>query len=136
MALHTEISVNAQVFHDSTKNSPSFGLKFSDKVLDTLVLESSTRKALAASADNQEVDLQGIGDGKLIALHSTSSFWVKFNGTGNAAITLAPQTNSSTSAVTPAFLIMLADGITSVHLGNPSSSAAIEVDVGIAGTAS
>ena len=132
MSLYSELTLNIAVYSDTAKQNCRHGAFFEDKVLDnTLTVSSGARVALAASASDQEVDLQSVANGQLIVLKSDSEFSVKFNGTGNAAITLKPQT-SSESVDTPAFLAMLADGVTSIHLTNPAASA-IEVDVGVAG---
>jgi len=134
MALHTELDVTIGVYADSTKGTQKFGLSLDSKILNNLVLEASARMKLVASASDEVVSLQSVTNGQLILLKCESEFTVKINGAGNPAITLKPLTNSETSVKTPAFLAMLADGITSLHLGNPSSSEPIEVDVGIAGS--
>lgn len=134
MALHTELTLDIAAYSSSVKDNCSFSHKFESKVLDVFVLESSGRVSLAASASDQEFNMQGVTDGQLVILKSDSEFTVKFNGVGNPAFTIKPQTNTSTAVETPAFLSMLASGITSIHLGNPSGSEAIEVDVAVAGT--
>ena len=135
MSLHTELTVDISVYGETTKATCKFNQDFSDFILDTLVKESSARIALAAQASDIAFGMNGITNGQLILLKSDDEFTVKINGTGETALTLKPQTNSSTSIVTPAFLAMLADGITSLHFANPSTTAAIEIDVGIAGDA-
>jgi len=132
MALYSELTLDIAVYAGTSKASCRFSTKFEDKTLDTtLVLSSGARVSLAASAADQAVDFQSVANGQLVVLKSDSEFSVKLNGSADA-ITLKPQTNGS-QVETPAFLAMLADGITAMTLSNPSATDAIEVDIGIAG---
>lgn len=135
MSLYVEVGTDIQVYEDSTKDNCKFGLKIVDKVLSTpLVYEASSRVKLAAGASNIAVNFQSVADAKLIVMKSASAFTVKFNANTNPALTLTPQIETSTSVTTPAFLAMLGSGVTSLFLTNPSATAVIEVDIGIAGT--
>jgi hypothetical protein len=132
MSLLTQLSLNIAVYGDTAKENNRFSAKISDRTLDQFSLESSHRVNLAIAASDVAVGFQSVANGQLIVLKSDKAFTVKINGTSNPAITLKPRTNGVDNVVTPAFLIMLSDAITSLHLGNPGAEA-IQVDTGIAG---
>jgi len=133
MSLYTEITILAQIYGDSAKENRLDELNIPKHVVDTLELESGGRLSLAASASDIEFEFQSVTNGQLLVLKSASEFTVKINGIGNPALTLMPQTNTEDNTVTPAFLVLLGSGITSLHFGNPSISDAITIDVAIAG---
>ena len=134
MALHTEIDFDIGVYSTSAKENCHFQHQVNQKILDNFDRESSTRLKLGASASDQAVDLQSLTDGQLVVIvcSATDGVQVKFNGTGNPAFLVKPKTNTGSSVVTPGFLAMLVEGITSIHLSNPASSE-IDVDIAVAG---
>lgn len=133
MALHIELSLDVQAYGDTVKSNRSFGFNFDDKVINDLEQESSARIKLAASASDVAVNFQGVTSGKLVVLKSEKAFGIKINGVANPVIELAPKTNTQNSTVTPAFLAMLADAVTELHLSNPDTSEETEIDVAVAG---
>lgn len=130
MALLTEITVLAQVYGDTAKANRLSELNIPKHVLDSFTLVASGRIAVATGASDVPACMQSVTDGKLVMLKSEGEFTVKFNGTGNPEITLTPQTNSLDNTVTPAFLLMLSSGITSMHFGNPGADD-IEIDIAV-----
>jgi len=133
MALHVELEADIHGYADTAKENCSFGFSFSGKTLNTLTKEASARLNLAAAAADVAYGFQSVTTGKLILIKAEAAVNVKINGIGNPAISLAPQTNSSTNVVTPAFLAIMGDGITSLHFTNPNASDAVDVDVAVAG---
>jgi hypothetical protein len=133
MSLLTQLAISTAVYGDSAKESNCFSLKVPDRSLDVFTLESNHRVQMAGSATNASVSFQSITNGQLITLKSDKTFTVKFNGTSGTELTIKPRTDTGSGVVTPAFLVMMSNGITSLYLGNPNSEV-ITVDVGIAGT--
>lgn len=132
MAMFPEIALSIAVYSDSSKISVRFKEVLENSSPNSFTAAASDRINLPVGASDVAVSFQSVANGQLLILRSDKSFQVKINGTGNPAITLTPRTNSTTSVVTPAFLAVMANGITSLHLTNPGTEAVV-VDFGLAG---
>lgn len=135
MTLYAEVGTTIRVYESSAKQNCKSSLYIGDQAIDAatdLIYETSSRIKLVGGAANVAVNFQSVTDGRLITLKSNDEFKVRVNDVAGTLITLTPRTSTG-SVVTPAFLALLGRGITSLYLTNPSATAVIEVDVGIAG---
>lgn len=117
-----QISENSQELKELGKTPPWSGKT------DLLDDGGTWRQRILAGAVNVAVDLNGLANGRLIAIKTTQTITVKKNASGGEPWTIRPIGAGALDGV----FCVTTDGITSLHFSNPGSLDA-EVTISIAG---
>jgi len=117
-----QISENPQEFKELGKTAPWRG------TCDLLDEGGTWRQKLVAGATDVLVDLNGLANGRMLAIKSSQTITFKKNSAGGEAWTIRPM---GTGALDGVFMCTT-DGITSLYLSNPGSLDA-EVVISTAG---